>query len=64
MRDGQQDTRLAAERGVKAAYSVRGHSCEADDDTDGSAPDKPGDRADSHAAGPGATGQQPSPKPQ
>ena len=25
-RDGQQDTRLAAERGVKAAYAVKGHS--------------------------------------
>ncbi|MGB8260544.1 MAG: hypothetical protein WCE75_09340 [Terracidiphilus sp.] len=32
MRDGQLDTRLAAERGVKAAYSVKGHSCEADDE--------------------------------
>ena len=32
-RDGAQDTRLAAERGVKTAYAVRGHSCEdADDD--------------------------------
>ena len=30
-RDGQQDTRLAAERGVKAAYAVKGHSCEEDD---------------------------------
>lgn len=30
VRDGQQDTRLAAERGVKAAYAVRGHSCDAD----------------------------------
>ena len=29
-RDGQQDTRLAAERGVKTAYAVRGHSCEED----------------------------------
>ena len=28
-RDGQQDTRLAAERGVKTAYAVNGHSCEA-----------------------------------
>ena len=37
MRDGQQDTRLAAERGVKAAYAVRGHSCDedADDETPG-----------------------------
>jgi hypothetical protein len=31
-RDGQQDTRLAAERGVKAAYAVKGHSCEDADD--------------------------------
>ena len=27
-RDGQQDTRLAAERGVKAAYALKGHSCD------------------------------------
>jgi tetratricopeptide (TPR) repeat protein len=46
-RDGQQDTRLAAERGVKAAYSVKGHTCEeddADDDPDAkpdAAPGKP-----------------------
>jgi len=32
VRDGQQDTRLAAERGVKAAYAVKGHSCDADAD--------------------------------
>jgi len=43
VRDGQLDTRLAAERGVKAAYSVNGHSCEAepsaaDDDEDDDAP--------------------------
>jgi predicted negative regulator of RcsB-dependent stress response len=31
-RDGQQDTRLAAERGVKTAYAVKGHSCEEDAD--------------------------------
>jgi hypothetical protein len=37
VRDGQQDTRLAAERGVKAAYEVKGHSCEAEADAD---PDK------------------------
>ena len=36
---GQQDTRLAAERGVKAAYAVNGHSCEdADEDDSGAAP--------------------------
>jgi len=43
-RDGQQDTRLAAERGVKAAYAVKGHSCE-EDDADGAPappPAKPG----------------------
>jgi hypothetical protein len=34
VRDGQQDTRLAAERGVKAAYAVNGHSCEPDPDDD------------------------------
>jgi tetratricopeptide (TPR) repeat protein len=44
-RDGQQDTRLAAERGVKAAYAVHGHSCEEDasDDPSASAPAKPQD---------------------
>jgi tetratricopeptide (TPR) repeat protein len=42
VRDGQQDTRLAAERGVKAAYAVRGHSCEdAEDSSPSSAPAKP-----------------------
>jgi tetratricopeptide (TPR) repeat protein len=43
-RDGEQDTRLAAERGVKAAYAVKGHSCEEDDadDEPGSPPAKPG----------------------
>ena len=39
-RDGAQDTRLAAERGVKAAYSVRGHSCteDADEEPSGAVP--------------------------
>ena len=43
-RDGPQDTRLAAERGVKAAYAVHGHSCaeDADDDTAGAPAAKPG----------------------
>ncbi|MFZ1087127.1 MAG: hypothetical protein WAN35_19355, partial [Terracidiphilus sp.] len=40
-RDGQQDTRLSAERGLKAAYSVHGHSCEEDADED-AGPAKPG----------------------
>jgi tetratricopeptide (TPR) repeat protein len=35
-RDGQLDTRLSAERGVKTAYAVRGHSCEDDADDAGS----------------------------
>ena len=43
VRDGQQDTRLAAERGVRTAYAVKGHSCDADPDADSddSAPAKP-----------------------
>src|ERR1035437_2556504 len=43
-RDGQLDTRLSAERNIKAAYAVKGHSCEEDaDDTGlpGPAPAKP-----------------------
>jgi tetratricopeptide (TPR) repeat protein len=40
-RDGQQDTRFAAERGLKTAYSVHGHSCDEDDD-DASDLAKPG----------------------
>lgn len=41
VRDGQQDTRLAAERGVKTAYAVKGHTCENDDDDSGAAPPPP-----------------------
>jgi hypothetical protein len=43
-RDGQQDTRLAAERGAKTAYAMPGHSCaeDADDDAPKPAPAKPG----------------------
>jgi hypothetical protein len=37
-RDGQQDTRLAAERGVKTAYAVKGHSCDEDAGDDTPAP--------------------------
>jgi tetratricopeptide (TPR) repeat protein len=41
-RDGQQDTRLAAERGVKAAFAIHGHSCDEDaDDSPDGAPAKP-----------------------
>jgi tetratricopeptide (TPR) repeat protein len=54
-RDGAQDTRLAAERGVKAAYAVQGHGCDADDDENGAALGKPGAPV---------TSQQMTPKPQ
>ncbi len=39
-RDGAQDTRLAAERGVKAPYAVNGHSCEDDSVDEPSGPAK------------------------
>jgi tetratricopeptide (TPR) repeat protein len=59
-RDGQLDTRLAAERGVKTPYAVKGHSCDedADDEAPGAGAAKP--------AGPvAATPEQKSiPKPQ
>jgi hypothetical protein len=50
VRDGQQDTRLAAERGVKAAYAVKGHSCDADA---GDPPDRPNGSDGSGAKPPG-----------
>jgi tetratricopeptide (TPR) repeat protein len=42
VRDGQQDTRLAAERGLKTAYAAKqGHTCQADDsDSDSGSPAK------------------------
>jgi tetratricopeptide (TPR) repeat protein len=58
-RDGQLDTRLAAERGVKAPYAVNGHSC--DEDADDSGPPPPGK---SEPAKPGATGTNENEKPQ
>ncbi len=50
VRDGQLDTRLAAERGVKTAYVQRGreHACDdedAGDDSTGQPPAKPGTQA-------------------
>ncbi len=57
-RDGQQDTRLAAERGVKTAYAVRGHSCDEDAGDDTPAPEKP------PLEKPGAAGQNGAGKPQ
>ena len=41
LRDGQQDTRMAAERGVKTPYAVKGHMCEDDSDDETPAPPKP-----------------------
>jgi tetratricopeptide (TPR) repeat protein len=52
VRDGQQDTRLAAERGVRAAYAVKGHSCDADPDSNG--PGDGGKPADSPTEPPAA----------
>jgi len=54
VRDGQQDTRLAAERGVKAPYSVKGHTCDEDD-----AGDSPDGAPKPDAAKPPAAAQSP-----
>lgn len=51
-RDGAQDTRIAAERGVRTAYAVRGHSCEDDSDEEpDAAPSKSGTAAGSSQPG-------------
>jgi len=53
VRDGQQDTRIAAERGVKEAYSVQGHSCEVDAEDDAASdPNDPDAKPDVQAPGP------------
>jgi tetratricopeptide (TPR) repeat protein len=52
VRDGQEDTRLAAERGVRTPYAVNGHTCD-DSDDDSSNPPAPGKAA---ASAPGQTG--------
>jgi tetratricopeptide (TPR) repeat protein len=71
VRDGEQDTRLAAERGVKAAYAVNGHSCDEDADDDsppGSPSGSPSSPAPAKPAGAtpqaGAAGQGGTQKPQ
>lgn len=56
VRDGAQDTRLAAERGAKEAYAIPGHSCE-DDADDGDAAHSP-----SQAGKPAAGGAMGTPK--
>jgi tetratricopeptide (TPR) repeat protein len=61
-RDGQLDTRLAAERGVKTAYAIHGHSCEADDGDDTPNPAQPKPQGDK--PGSGETSQNGTAKPQ
>jgi tetratricopeptide (TPR) repeat protein len=58
-RDGQQDTRLAAERGVKTAYPRKDHGC--DEDADDSTPDTPAKPEAPQSATPAKAG---SPAPQ
>ena len=58
VRDGQEDTRLAAERGVKSAYIVNGHTCDEDSDDDSSNPPPQGKMA------PGTPAQNSNGKPQ
>ena len=50
-RDGQLDTRLAAERGLRSAYAVKGHSC-SEDDADQAAPE-PGQKPANPPSQPG-----------
>lgn len=57
VRDGQLDTRLAVERGLKTAYVQRGHEHDCDDETGDNAPGSPPAKS-----GPGA--QDGAPKPQ
>ncbi len=69
VRDGQLDTRLAAERGVKAAYVQRGHEHDCDDDTGdnepGAPPQQPGLGQPPVAGGPGgAAAAKPGPQAQ
>ncbi len=50
-RDGQLDTRLAAERGLRSAYEVKGHTC-TEDDADQAAPE-PGQKPATPPSQPG-----------
>ena len=59
-RDGQLDTRLAAERGMKAAYVQRGHEHDCDEDAGDDAPVQPS----SGAAKPSPQTQDAKPNPQ
>jgi tetratricopeptide (TPR) repeat protein len=55
VRDGQLDTRLSAERGVKTAYAVQGHKSQCDDESDDNPPatDNPTAGQGKSANGPG-----------
>jgi tetratricopeptide (TPR) repeat protein len=56
VRDGQQDTRLAAERGVKAPYLVKGESCNDDDSGVDQSPPAPPSGAQAPTSGQGTAG--------
>jgi tetratricopeptide (TPR) repeat protein len=57
VRDGQQDTRLAAERGVKTAYPRKDHGC--DEDAEGDAPDSAPVKPEAGPAGQTGTQKRP-----
>jgi tetratricopeptide (TPR) repeat protein len=61
-RDGQQDTRLAAERGMKTAYAVKGHGC--DEDADEEAPGAATPSTPATGAKPASPGQNGEQRPQ
>jgi len=58
VRDGQLDTRLSAERGVKAPYASQGHKSECEDESDDNPP-----AADNPPAGQGKTANGPGTRP-
>ena len=58
VRDGQLDTRLSAERGVKAPYASQGHKSECEDESDDNPP-----AADNPLAGQGKTANGPGTRP-
>jgi hypothetical protein len=67
VRDGQLDTRVAVERGMKAAYVQRGHEHDCDDETGDNEPGSPPlqtQSRDSTAAGDPGGSAAPQPEPQ
>jgi tetratricopeptide (TPR) repeat protein len=63
VRDGQQDTRIAAERGANKAYVLQGHEHNCDDDSGDSEPG-PGNQPSAGQAKAGAAKPDGAPKPQ